>query len=185
MAAVLAAILVLGACSAEPEVAEVPLTAVGADEGTTTTTAVATTTTTTAAVEAVDLPEQLTDHDVDLVVVGDRVLLLAIADSPALRSQGLMGVTDLGDLDGMLFYWRHEASGGFWMKDTLVPLDIVWFAEDGSYAGRASMVPCPPEAGNDCPLYTPDGDPDYRYAIEARPGDLDWVDESTVIVYSD
>ena len=132
--------------------------------------------------EAVDIPEQLADHDLDMVVVGDRLMLLAIADSPALRSQGLKQVTDLGDLDGMLFYWRHEASGTFWMEDTLIPLDIVWFNEDGTYAGRASMQPCTDEP---CREYTPDGDPDYRFAIEARAGDLDWVDESTRIVYSD
>jgi len=117
-----------------------------------------------------------------MVVVGDQLMLLAIADSPGLRAQGLMRVTDLGDLDGMLFYWRHEASGGFWMKDTLIPLDIAWFNEDGTYAGTASMVPCTEDP---CPTYSPEGDPDFRFAIEARPGDLDWVDESTVIVYSD
>lgn len=141
-----------------------------------------TTETTTTMASAVAVPPILEDHDLDMVVVGDRLMLLAIADSPGLRSQGLKGVADLGDLDGMLFYWRHEANGGFWMKDTLIPLDIVWFAEDGTYAGRASMVPC---EADPCPTYSPEGDPDYRYAIEARPGDLDWVDETTVIVYSD
>jgi uncharacterized protein len=129
-----------------------------------------------------DIPEELTDIDIDVVLVGDRTLLLAIADTPALRARGLMGVTDLGDLDGMLFYWRHEADGGFWMKDTLIPLDIVWFLEDGSFAGRASMVPC---TDDPCPSYSPEGDPDYRYAIEARPGALDWIGASTRITYSD
>lgn len=132
--------------------------------------------------EALDVPEQLADHDLDMVIVGDRLMLLAIADSPALRAQGLKQVTDLGDLDGMLFYWRHEASGTFWMEDTVIPLDIVWFDEDGSYVDRASMVPCTEEP---CPTYAPVGDPDFRFAIEARPGDLDWIDESTRIVYSD
>ncbi|HSJ70557.1 MAG TPA: DUF192 domain-containing protein [Acidimicrobiia bacterium] len=135
-----------------------------------------------AAMETLDIPAELADSDTAMVVVGDRTLLLAIADSPALRARGLMGVTDLGNLDGMLFYWRHEADGGFWMKDTLIPLDIVWFLEDGSYAGRASMVPC---TDDPCPTYSPEGDPDYRYAIEARPGALDWIDASTRIIYSD
>lgn len=166
--------LVLGACSN----ADDPAT-------TTATETVAGTAPATSATAALDIPPQLADHDIDLVVVGDRVLLLAIADSPDLRAGGLMLVEDLGDLDGMLFYWRHEASGGFWMKDTLIPLDIVWFNEDGSYAGRDSMVPCTAASDDDCPIYSPEGDPDFRFAIEARPGDLDWVDESTVIVYED
>jgi hypothetical protein len=115
------------------------------------------------------------------VQVGDRMLLLAIADSPSLRSQGFQGVTDLEDLDGMLFFWRHDGDV-FWMKNTRIPLDIVWFNEDGTYKDRASMVPCTQDP---CQTYAPADGFDFRYAIEANSGDLDWIDESTVIVYSD
>jgi len=125
---------------------------------------------------------QVSGFEVKEVAVGDRALLLAIADSPTLRAQGLMGVTDLGELDGMLFYWRHEASGGFWMKDTLIPLDIVWFDVDGNFVGRASMLPC---SADPCETYSPGLDIDYRLAVEANPGDLDWISEDTVVVYSD
>lgn len=142
------------------------------------------TTTSTTVGAVVGIPPQLADHQVRDVQVGDRTMSLAIADSPTLRATGLMDVTDLGDLDGMLFYWRHHATGGFWMKDTVIPLDIVWFLEDGSYAGRASMDPCPPDA-SDCPTFDPGEGIDYRLAIEANPGDLDWIDKSTVIVYED
>ena len=129
-----------------------------------------------------DIPPQLEDSELREVLVGDRELLLAIADSPGLRATGLMFVEDLGDLDGMLFYWRHEASIGFWMKNTLIPLDIVWFDRSGAFVGRASMAPCPETP---CPRYVPGEGIDYRYAIEANPGDLDWVTEDTRIVYSD
>jgi uncharacterized membrane protein (UPF0127 family) len=114
------------------------------------------------------------------VQVGDRALLLAIADNPGLRRQGLKRVTDLGELDGMLFFWRHDGDS-FWMQDTLIPLDIVWFNEDGTYKDRASMVPCTEDP---CPTYAPD-DFDFRFAIEALPGTLDWITPDTVIVYSD
>lgn len=98
-----------------------------------------------------------------------------------------MGVTDLEDLDGMLFYWRHEAGADFWMKDTLIPLDIVWFLEDGSFAGRTSMEPCPTGSlsTDTCPTYSPGDGIDYRFAIESELGGLDWVTDDTVIVYSD
>lgn len=143
---------------------------------------VATTTVASSVAARTDIPPELVDHEIRNVAVGDRILTLAIADSPTLRADGLMHVTDLGSLDGMLFYWRHEASGGFWMEDTVIPLDIVWFDVDGRFGGKASMVPCETE---DCPTYEPESDVDYRYAIEANPGDLDWVDDDTVIVYVD
>lgn len=136
--------------------------------------------TATSTTEMVSVPPQIADYDVQHVQVGDRRMLLAIADSPALRSQGLQGVSDLEDLDGMLFFWRHDGDS-FWMEDTLIPLDVVWFNPDGTYKDRASMVPC---TADPCPTYAP-GDFDFRYAIEAPPGTLSWITESTVITYSD
>lgn len=133
-------------------------------------------------IHTASIPPELAEHEIAMVPVGDRDLLLAIADNPALRERGLMGVSDLGELDGMLFYWRHEAFETFWMKDTLIPLDIVWFNEDGTFVARESMEPCPAEP---CPSYAPDGAPDFRYAIEAPPGTLDWIGPDTVISYSD
>jgi len=128
----------------------------------------------------IEVPPQIAELDVQDVQVGDRIMLLAIADNPGLRSQGLQGVTDLLDLDGMLFFWRHDGDS-FWMKNTVIPLDIVWFNEDGAYKDRASMVPC---AQDPCPTYAPD-DLDFRFAIEARAGALDWITSETTIVYSD
>lgn len=126
------------------------------------------------------IPPQLEGFEVQDVQVGNRSLLLAIADNPSLRQQGLMEVTDLGDLDGMLFFWRHDGDA-FWMKDTLIPLDIVWFNEDGTFKGRDSMEPC---TADPCPTYQPDN-LDFRYAIEAPPGTLDWITSDTVITYTD
>lgn len=140
---------------------------------------------TSVAATGISVPPQLVGYEVRDVQVGDRTLTLAVADSPSLRARGLMEVESLEDLDGMLFYWRHDAGGnGFWMKDTLIPLDVVFFLEDGTFAGRASMEPCPPDAAT-CPTYDPGEGVDYRLAIEANPGDLDWIDQSTVIAYDD
>jgi len=144
-------------------------------------------TTTSAVVEegssspgVVTMPPQIADYRVKEVQVGDKVLTLAIADNPSLRAQGFQGVTDLEDLDGMLFFWRHDGDS-FWMKDTVIPLDIVWFNEDGTYKDRASMVPC---TENPCERYAP-ADLEFRYAIEANPGDLDYITSSSVITYTD
>jgi uncharacterized membrane protein (UPF0127 family) len=130
--------------------------------------------------DAVAMPSQIDTFRVKQVQVGDRTLTLAIADNPTLRRQGLQGVTDLEDLDGMLFFWRHDGDP-FWMKDTLIPLDIVWFNEDGTFKGRDSMVPC---TADPCPTHQPDN-LDFRYAIEAPPGTLDWITDDTVIIYTD
>jgi len=105
------------------------------------------------------------------VTIGGEAWSVALADTPALRSQGLMGVTDFGGLNGMLFTWPEDVTNGFWMKDTLIPLDIAFFAADGSLVDLLSMVPCEEDP---CLSYRASGI--YRFAVEAPPGGFDRFD---------
>jgi len=105
------------------------------------------------------------------VTVGGKTWTVALADTPALRSRGLMGVIDLGGLDGMLFSWPEDVRSGFWMKDTLIPLDVAFFAADGSAVDLLSMVPC---SDDPCPSYRPSGP--YRFALETIAGGFEAFD---------
>jgi uncharacterized membrane protein (UPF0127 family) len=98
-------------------------------------------------------------------------LTVHVADTPALRQQGLMDVTDpgLGGLDAMVFVFAGETTSAFWMKDTLLPLSIAWFRADGTYVDQADMDPCP--EGTQCPTFGASGA--YRYAVEVPLGGLD------------
>lgn len=55
---------------------------------------------------------------------------LWIADTPTKRSQGLSGITTLADDQGMLFVFSEASNYPFWMKDMLIPLDIIWLNEE-------------------------------------------------------
>jgi len=119
---------------------------------------------------ASDEPDGLDGFDISKIAIDDRELAVAVATTPRQRSQGLMGVTDLGGLDGMLFVFQTESTGGFWMKDTLIPLDIAFFDSDGVLVDEMTMEPC---TADPCPSYRPGGS--YRYAVEAPAGDLAFV----------
>lgn len=54
-----------------------------------------------------------------------------IADDPAERSQGLMFREQLAPNGGMLFLYPDEKPRTFWMKNTPLPLDIIFIARDG------------------------------------------------------
>ena len=101
----------------------------------------------------------------DEVTVAGQAWQVAVADEAGERAQGLMGVTDLGSLRGMLFVFPEDTISGFWMKGTPLALDIAFFAADGSLVDLLSMVPCP---GEDCPIYQAAGP--YRYALEVPAG---------------
>lgn len=103
---------------------------------------------------------------IEIEIDGER-MSVAVADTPDLRQQGLMFVEDLGDLGGMLFDFGAESQGGFWMKNTLIPLDVAFFDGEGALVAVIGMVPC--EAGP-CPTYDPGVS--YSYAIEVPAGDF-------------
>jgi uncharacterized membrane protein (UPF0127 family) len=87
---------------------------------------------------------------IQLTVDGDP-LSVALADTPALRRQGLRGVEDLGEVAGMWFTWGGaESTSAFTMQDTLIELDIAFFDADGEVVDVLTMVPC---SQSDCPLY--------------------------------
>lgn len=95
---------------------------------------------------------------------------LLLARTVQQRAQGLMGVSDLGDYAGMLFQFDADSTGGFWMKDTVLPLSIAYLAADGTMVSTADMEPCVGR-GDDCPSYPPDGP--YRMTVEVPQGGLE------------
>ncbi|MEN8113891.1 MAG: DUF192 domain-containing protein [Actinomycetota bacterium] len=126
-----------------------------------------------------DTPEGLAGFETAAITVDGRDVAVAVADTEAQRAQGLMGVTDLGGLDGMLFVFSETTGTGFWMKDTLIPLDIAFFDDDGGFVDGFTMEPC---VEDPCPVYRPSGP--YRYALEAPEGDLAFVDEASLLTPS-
>lgn len=71
-------------------------------------------------------------------------LRLQVADTEDERERGLMSVTLLPPHTGMLFVFDQDATVEFWMKDTLVPLDMVFVKRDGIVTSVARNVPVVP-----------------------------------------
>jgi len=62
-------------------------------------------------------------------------------DAPAWQ-QGLMQQKSLPSDQGMLFVFPEAAPRSFWMKDTLIPLDIIFFDSNGSLLNFKTAEPC-------------------------------------------
>ena len=75
------------------------------------------------------------------VQVGRRSIEVEVANTPDLIAQGLMGRRSLAPDQGMLFVYRVEQILAFWMKDTTVPLDLVFLDRDGRILEIVSMEP--------------------------------------------
>ena len=62
---------------------------------------------------------------------GEKTFTIEIADDPGERSAGLMFRQDMEDDHGMLFVFDQTQQVGFWMKNTPMPLDLIFIDDDG------------------------------------------------------
>jgi uncharacterized membrane protein (UPF0127 family) len=92
-----------------------------------------------------------------------------LAETTEQRERGLMGRTDLGGADAMVFTFPVDSSLAFVMTDVPVGLSIAWFDARGRLVRATDMEPCPATITS-CPTYAA-GRP-YRYAIEVLKGGL-------------
>ncbi len=96
---------------------------------------------------------------------GDVEVEVEIAETPVQQQLGLMHRESLAREAGMVFVFAKETRGGFWMKNTLIPLSIAFFDRDGKILRILDMEPCDAEP---CPVYDPEVA--YRGALEVNRG---------------
>ncbi len=95
-----------------------------------------------------------------------RVVVTAeLARTPAERQRGLMHRRTLGAKAGMVFLYPQSNRGGFWMKNTLIPLDIAFADGRGQILRILTMQPC---RRDPCRIYDPKVT--YRTALEVNAG---------------
>jgi uncharacterized membrane protein (UPF0127 family) len=72
---------------------------------------------------------------------GQPKLEVEIAGEDAARTRGLMYRTSMPENHGMIFSWDDERIRSFWMKNTCLPLDMLFIAADGTIVGILEQVP--------------------------------------------
>lgn len=66
---------------------------------------------------------------------------ITVADTPESRARGLMFVKSLPDNHGMLFKWKHHDLRAMWMKNTYIPLDMIFMSDNNIIGLVENAVP--------------------------------------------
>ncbi|WP_019800669.1 DUF192 domain-containing protein [Xanthomonas sacchari] len=104
------------------------------------------------------------DHWVEL---GGHRYDVELAQNDATRARGLMFRDQMEADHGMLFIHDREEPQAYWMKNTKIPLDILYFDNQRKLVAQQRDVP-PCSAGDACPPY-PSNAP-ARYVLELNAG---------------
>ncbi len=99
--------------------------------------------------------------------VGQIKINVEYAKTPEEFKKGLMNRPKLSKNSGMLFVFPDEKIREFWMKDTLIPLEIMFVDTKGRISEITAMEPCAPDVST-CPIYT--SKLPARFAIEVNAG---------------
>jgi uncharacterized membrane protein (UPF0127 family) len=101
---------------------------------------------------------------------------VTIADTPQARARGLMFVEEMPQREGMLFVFEDERMRTFWMRNTLISLDILYFDSTGAWVSAAeNAVPL------DETTWPSDGPAQYVLEINAGLVERFGMGEGTVI----
>ena len=85
-----------------------------------------------------------------LLILNGEEYLLEIARSTKQRRHGLMFRDHLGKRQGMIFIYPRSGDHRIWMKNTLIPLTVIWLDENKKVMGLKILPPC---TTGPCPSY--------------------------------
>lgn len=108
-----------------------------------------------------------------LLFVGEAEFNTELAITANEQRKGLMFRQQMANNEAMLFIYPQPRKVAFWMRNTLIPLDMLFFNGDGELVEIKENIP--PCKSKDCPTY-PAKDPNIKYVLEINAGQSQLLD---------
>ena len=97
------------------------------------------------------------------LTIDNNKIYVEVAKTPAEQEQGLMFRNELSEDAGMLFVFDDVSQKNFWMKNTLIPLDMIFIDKNKKIVSIQSAVPCEEDP---CVVYASPA----QYVLEVNQG---------------
>ena len=107
------------------------------------------------------------EKTIKIILPDNREINTEIADNIEKITHGLMFREELAENAGMFFIYPEEKELHFWMKNTLIPLDIIFINKDFEILNIEKAEPC---KSDPCPSYSSDGMAQYVLEINQSLG---------------
>jgi len=121
------------------------------------------------------------------ILVGTVPLKVTLANDEQERKEGLSGKSSLPEDEGLLFVFNQkDVFPSFWMKEMLIPIDIVWI-NDGKVANidKNLQPPAKETSASSLKLYYPNKPIDYVLEVNAGFADKNGVEIGTEVTLPD
>jgi uncharacterized membrane protein (UPF0127 family) len=121
-----------------------------------------------ASIIALYLSYNVKSYSVNSVCFAQKCVSVELAQTSEEHVRGLMFRDSLDEGNGMLFIFPVEGTYNFWMKNTLIPLDVIWINQNFEVVHIESATPC---SDDPCQVYT--SDEKAKYVLEVNSGFAD------------
>ncbi len=114
------------------------------------------------------------------VCSGDQCFIVELAKTSAEHQKGLMYRTSMDERNGMLFIFPTSKEYTFRMKNTLIPLDMIWIDDQFRVVKVLTAQPC---TADPCPIYNPWSSAKYVLEINAGMAAQHGIQEWTKMIF--
>lgn len=111
---------------------------------------------------------QVSDEENPTITIGGKTFAVEVADTDEERAKGLSGRDNLDEEKGMLFVFERPVLSSFWMKDTRIPLDIIFIDNNRIVTIYEGVQPQPNVPNNQLQRYT--STEPAKYVLEVNAG---------------
>lgn len=115
------------------------------------------------------------------IILEGKEIIVEVARTNEERSKGLSNREKLDENSGMVFVFNKNSKPSFWMKDTKIPLDIIWINDDKIVSINKNVEPEPNKKDSELKKYPAPSEIDYVLEVNGGFSDKNGIKAGSTV----